>query len=80
MDINKNTITGSIYLYIFKLLEENPEGMQWKDLDTAVREKFPDFHPKTINGCIWQLTSRFSDKIHKPERGRFALLPDANHQ
>ena len=74
LTFNEATITGNIYKYIFEVLTANPSGVQWKDLDTAVQTKFPDYHPKTINGCIWKLTDKYPAHVHKPEKGRFALL------
>ena len=44
MSTNPNTITGQINLYIFDLLTEHPEGIQWSDLIRRVEQKFPDFH------------------------------------
>ncbi len=69
--LNPNTITGKIYLKIFDLLEASPEGIRWKDLQSLVEKSYPEFHPKTINGCIWQLTNKFPDKIKKPSKGIF---------
>lgn len=74
MALNPNTISGKIYLYLFRLLEEHPDGLQWKDLNRMVKEKYPDFHPKTINGCVWKLLERFPEKVHKPEKGKFKWL------
>jgi len=39
-----------------------------------IEKSYPEFHPKTINGCIWQLTNKFPDKVIKPSRGKFELL------
>ena len=72
---NEATITGSIYKYIFDLLSKNPSGIQWKELDALIQQEFPDYHPKTINGCIWKLTGKYAEYVHKPEKGRFQLLP-----
>ena len=71
---NEATITGSIYKYIFDVLSKNPSGIQWKELDSLIQAEFPDYHPKTINGCIWKLTDKYADYVHKPEKGRFLLL------
>ena len=38
-----------------------------------IQEAFPDFHPKTINGCVWKLVDNFPDKVYKPEKGLFKL-------
>ena len=72
-NLNPNTITGKIYLKIFELLEAKPDGIRWKDLQLLIEKSYPEFHPKTINGCIWQLTNKFPDKVIKPSRGLFIL-------
>jgi len=30
--------TGTIYRYIFELLEKNPEGLRWVELNTLVEK------------------------------------------
>lgn len=74
MSLNPNTITGQIYLTIFELLEEQPKGIQWTELNRRIEKRHPDFHPKTINGCVWKLIEKFPDKVHKPEKGLFQLI------
>ena len=76
--INPSTITGRIYLKAFELLDQNPEGMRWKDLNEAIQKSDPSFHPKTINGCVWKLTEKFPDKVYKPSKGVFRLLKYRN--
>ena len=71
--MNQNTITGKIYLTIFDLLEKYPEGLQWTQLNKMIEEVHPDFHPKTINGCVWKLIQKFPDRVEKPEKGLFKL-------
>ena len=72
--INPNTITGRIYAKALELLDQNPEGIRWKDLNEAIQKSYPEFHPKTINGCVWKLTEKFPDKVYKPSKGVFRLL------
>ena len=74
MTINPNTITGQIYLTIFELLEGQPKGIQWTELNRRIEERHPDFHPKTINGCVWKLIEKFPERVHKPEKGLFQLI------
>jgi hypothetical protein len=50
--INPNTITGRIYAKALELLDQNPEGISWTDLNDAIQKSYPNFHPKTINGCV----------------------------
>jgi len=71
--MNPNTITGKIYLTIFDLLEKYPEGLRWTQLNKIIEEVHPDFHPKTINGCVWKLIQKFPDRVEKPEKGLFKL-------
>ncbi|MBD3206164.1 hypothetical protein GF319_07450 [Candidatus Bathyarchaeota archaeon] len=72
--INPNTVTGRIYTKALEILDKNPEGIRWKDLNEAIQRSNPEFHPKTINGCVWKLTEKFPDKVYKPSRGVFKLL------
>jgi hypothetical protein len=76
--ITPNTITGHIYAKALELLEKNPEGIRWKDLNEAIHKSYPKFHPKTINGCVWKLTEKFPDKVYKPSKGIFRLLKYRN--
>lgn len=75
--INKSTITGRIYAKVFELLEENPEGLHWSELISKIEES-GNFHPKTVNGCIWKLTEKFPDKVYKLSKGLFRLRKFAN--
>ncbi|OGI16174.1 MAG: hypothetical protein A2Z52_01085 [Candidatus Moranbacteria bacterium RBG_19FT_COMBO_42_6] len=72
--MGKPTITGNIYATAFKLLEQNPEGLHWSELLSKVKASDPNFHPKTVNGCVWKLVERFPDKVYKPSKGLFRLL------
>jgi hypothetical protein len=76
--LNPNTKTGRIHLKIFELLKNNPEGMRWVDLAEQVQDSDQSIHPKTLNGCIWKLTTTFPDKIYKPEKGIFKLKNSSN--
>ena len=67
------TITSQINKLIFKLLKENPKGLHWSELLKKIKENNPNFHPKTVNGCVWKLLERFPDKVYKPSRGLFRL-------
>lgn len=73
MKITKTTITSQIYETIFDLLEKNPEGLRWSELLKEVAKKHPDFHPKTVNGCVWKLVEKYPDKVYKPKKGLFKL-------
>ena len=71
--MNELTITSQINKLIFKLLKENPKGLHWSELLKKIKENNPNFHPKTVNGCVWKLLERFPDKVYKPSRGLFRL-------
>ena len=71
--MNESTITGQINKLIFKLLKENPKGLHWSELLKKIKENNPNFHPKTVNGCVWKLLEKFPDKVYKPSRGLFRL-------
>lgn len=66
-------VTHQIYETIFELLEQNPNGIPWSKLNKLVEESNPEFHPKTINGCVWKLVEKFPDKVYKPSKGLFRL-------
>lgn len=68
-----STLTEQIYTKIFDLLESHPQGLHWSDLLKKVIKSNPNFHPKTVNGCIWKLIEKFPDKVHKPSKGLFQL-------
>lgn len=67
------TITGQINQTALKLLEKNPQGLHWSEISKLIAKRHPDFHPKTINGCVWKLVERFPDQVYKPEKGLFRL-------
>lgn len=72
--IDLSTITGRINAEALDLLDENPDGLRWVDLATKIKEADASFHPKTVNGCIWKLAEKFSDKVYKPSKGLFRLV------
>ena len=74
MQNNPKTITGQINQKAIELLENHPEGVRWSEMIRLIQEAFPDFHPKTINGCVWKLVDNFPDKVYKPEKGLFKLV------
>ena len=67
-------VTHQINEAALKLLDKHPEGISWSKLNTMIEKKHPDFHPKTINGCIWKLLEKYPDQIYKPEKGLFRLV------
>jgi hypothetical protein len=73
MQNNPTTITGQINQKAIELLKKHPEGIRWSEMLSLIQEAYPDFHPKTINGCVWKLVENFPDKVYKPEKGLFKL-------
>lgn len=73
------TITSQIESKVFELLEQHPEGVRWTELNRLIKEAYPSFHPKTINGTVWKLTEKYPDKVYKPEKGVFRLLDKGRH-
>lgn len=73
-DISSPKVTERIEATAFKLLEEDPEGLRWADLNRMIEESDSSFHPKTVNGCVWKLVERYPDRVHKPSKGLFRLL------
>jgi hypothetical protein len=67
-------VTYQIYKKALELLEENPEGLRWSELLSMIIASDPNFHPKTVNGCVWKLGERFPEKVYKPSKGLFRLL------
>lgn len=77
--INLSTITGRINAKALELLEQNTEGIRWTELNKKIMESDANFHPKTVNGCVWKLTEKFPDKVYKPSKGLFRLLKYKGH-
>lgn len=73
-DIDSPKVTERIEATAFRLLEKNPEGLQWSELRKKIEESDPGFHPKTVNGCVWKLVEKYPDRVHKPSKGLFRLL------
>ena len=74
MNNKATTITGKINDKAIELLEKYPEGVRWSEMLKLIQEEYPEFHPKTINGCVWKLTEKYPDKVYKPEKGLFRLV------
>ena len=71
--MSKKPITHQINETAHKLLEKNPAGIRWTELNKMIEKKHPDFHPKTINGCVWKLIEKYPKEVYKPEKGLFRL-------
>ncbi len=71
--VDSTKVTHRINAVIFELLEQHPEGLGWSELKAKINDIHPEFHPKTVNGCVWMLIRNFPDKVYKPEKGVFRL-------
>ncbi len=72
--MQSSKVTERINAKAFELLEQHPEGLRWTELLSKIKASDHNFHPKTVNGCVWKLVERFPDKIYKPSKGLFRLL------
>lgn len=67
------TKTGKVEAVAFELLDENPEGMRWAELNRRIKQSDPTLHPKTINGTVWKLPEKYPELVYKPSKGLFRL-------
>jgi Mg2+/Co2+ transporter CorB len=72
--VSTKPVTHQIYDEIFKILQENKEGVSWTDLNKKVEASNPNFHPKTVNGCVWKLVEKYPDKVYKTNDKLFRLI------
>jgi len=70
----QSPVTHRINAKALDLLEQHPEGLRWSELLSKIKASDHNFHPKTVNGCVWKLVQRFPDKVYKPSKGLFRLL------
>jgi hypothetical protein len=75
-----STKTGQITAKAFELLEQHPDGMRWVDLRSEIEASEPTFHPKTVNGIVWQLSQKYPDRVYKPAKGVFRLIKYRNNK
>lgn len=73
-DIRASEVTERINASALELLERNPEGLRWSELNAKIEAMDPAFHPKTVNGCVWKLVEKFPPRVYKPSKGLFRLL------
>ena len=67
-------VTERIKTKALELLEQHPDGLRYSELHAENFGTNADFKPNTINGCIWNLDTVFSEKVYKPSKGLFRLL------
>jgi hypothetical protein len=70
----KITITGTINSKALEVLDQHPDGLSWTELSNRIKESYPDFHPKTVNGCVWKLIEKYPTQVYKPRKGLFRLI------
>lgn len=69
----KKPVTHQINEKALELLNQHPEGIRWTDLLKMLQGIDKNWHPKTINGCVWKLIEKYPDEVYKPEKGLFRL-------
>ena len=74
MSLESLSVTARINVKALELLEQNPEGLRWVDLNKKIIESDKTLHPKTVNGSVWKLVEKFPDLVYKPSKGVFRLL------
>ncbi|MAS37747.1 MAG: hypothetical protein CL610_27370 [Anaerolineaceae bacterium] len=72
MDSSK--VTHRINAKALELLDQHPEGIRWSELRAMIEESDSEFHPKTVNGCVWKLVEKYPDQVYKPSKGLFRML------
>jgi hypothetical protein len=72
--VQSSKVTHRINAKALALLEQHPEGLRFSELRSKIEASDHDFHPKTVNGCVWKLVQKFPDKVYKPSKGLFRLL------
>jgi len=70
--------TQQVEEMVLEILEKNPEGVRWVDLNKKIKELNPELHPKTINGTVWKIIEKFPNKVYKPSKGLFRLTKYKN--
>jgi hypothetical protein len=57
-----------------KILDENPDGLQYMQLIHKISEAIPSMKVNTIHGSVWDLEKQFPEKVYKPAKGKFRLV------
>lgn len=71
--LNESTITGRIRKFALEILEQHPQGLEYKDLRKEVL-LCENFNPNTISGSLYNLNEKYSDLVYKPKTGLYRLL------
>jgi hypothetical protein len=54
-----------------KVVAEHPGGIRYRDLVGEISGAHPQTPVNTIHGSVWDMATRFSDRVVKPSRGLF---------
>ena len=54
-----------------EILQANPDGIRYSDLERKLQSELPDITLNTIGGTIWNLETRVPNEVYKPARGIF---------
>jgi hypothetical protein len=52
-----------------RLLEDQPHGLRYTQLHTAIRGVLPDANANSVGGAIWNLEVQFPVRVYRPARG-----------
>jgi hypothetical protein len=53
------------------IVRSHPGGIRYSELVQSVHEEHPETPKNTIHGSVWNLETKFPDKVSKPSRGLF---------
>jgi hypothetical protein len=53
------------------IVRANPGGIRYAELVNRIQTANPETPKNTIHGAVWNLDSKFPDKVSKPSRGLF---------
>ncbi|MEQ1887170.1 MAG: hypothetical protein ABL967_19060 [Bryobacteraceae bacterium] len=67
------TIGEKITAIALDQLKKNPDGVRYANLVRLVEAEDSSLKTNSINGTVWDLATRLSDKVYKPSRGLFRL-------
>jgi hypothetical protein len=56
------------------LVNANPGGIRYSELVRRVHGEHPETPKNTIHGSVWNLETRYPDKVSKPSRGLFVPI------
>ena len=64
MEIMQPTkVTERIKAKALDLLEQHPDGLRYSELHAKILATDANYKPNTINGCIWNLDTIFSENV-----------------